>query len=156
MPLPCIQSTLSLALVLEEFIYTPRHFRCIFQFALPNREYFPAFFNKDSFGTLIPRHIGIEFLLPKLRPRLRCRRHVTKIVPMPETTMNEDYLLLPCKNQIWATYKALAVQPIAIAHSMYKFADSHFGFGVLGMYRSHDCGTLRSIDMIRHQIGPRR
>ena len=58
-------------------------------------------------------------------------------VTVPETAVNHDYGAAAGKHEIWFSGQVFCVQAVAVAETVEKAADNHFGRGVLGSNAAH-------------------
>ena len=68
---------------------------------------------------------------------------------MPETSVNEDDLVPPRKNQIRLTRKVGAMKPETITHAMRHAAHKYFRGRVATSYGAHDPASL--LALVRYQ-----
>ncbi len=63
---------------------------------------------------------------------------------MPETAVYEHYLSSAGEDHVWATRKRAGMQPISVAHSMYKTSDTKLDLRILIPDPTHSLASFRT------------
>jgi hypothetical protein len=92
-----------------------------------------------------------EFCCPEIKSRLRRRRLSTPIVPMPETSVNEQRSTMLWKNEIRGARQIAPVQTKAKTQRMRRFADRKLWRRVPASHRPHAGASLGRTQRIDHQ-----
>lgn len=78
----------------------------------------------------VPRSVAFKFGPPEVQFRLRPASIVAPWVAVPKTTMHENHLPTPRKNQIRLSGQSCVVQPITIPQRVNQPTNEHFRFRV--------------------------
>ena len=89
-----------------------------FCFTLPDNKYSPALLSEKFRIPSISSDVVSEFLFPELSPCFRGINCTATFMPVPETTVHEDYCSVPGQNDIRGTRQSLPVEPEAVTHSV--------------------------------------
>ena len=112
------------------------------KFALPYNHHSPSLSSQLSLDTSISAFIRFELRLPKIQFRLRPSRAFKCAVPVPKTSVHEDYFACSREDDIRRARQVFRVQSISIPHAMNESANDHLRLGVPAPYGRHVAASL--------------
>ena len=118
-------------------------------FAFPDYESCPSVSLEQIDVVEIPLDVPVEFPIPELTVGTWSSTPRT-IVLMPETTVDENYLLVLGKYKIRGSRKIPAVQSKSESESMRDFANSNLRRCVATSYATHQPAPLDRRKVVRH------
>lgn len=118
-------------------------------FALPENENCPPVPLEQIHVVDIPLDVPVEFPVPEFAVGSGSSAPWT-IVLMPETTVDENYLLMSGKYNIRCSRKIPAVQSKSESESMRDFTHSNFRHCVAASYATHQPTPLGQRNVVRH------
>lgn len=102
----------------------------------------------------IPRLVLAQFPGPKLGIRLWHSRKLTRRMPMPKASMNEDHFAFSDKGQVRASRKSRIVEAITVSHRKDEFPDRQFRLRVLPADTAHVFAAFEGAEVI-HKVKSR-
>lgn len=117
------------------------------RFTFPNNQDIPAEgFQRVLLGC-VTFDVLFELFFPVRRPGLWCRGTTATSVTVPKTSVDENDLSQPRKDQIRRSRQVATMKAKAIPQSAYQPANDHFRLGVLAVYSRHEGGSRRVDDL---------
>ena len=118
-------------------------------FAFPENECCPSVSLEQIHVVDIPLDVTVEFPVPEFAVGSGSSTPWT-IVLMPETTVDENYLLVSGKYKVRCSRKIPAVQSKSKSESMRDFSDTDFRRCVAESYAPHQPTPLSRREVVRH------
>jgi hypothetical protein len=111
-------------------------FNCA-EFAFPYDKGAPPERCKSDEISLVALPVPGKLCGPECLTTLRSVREGTTRMLMPKTSMHEDHLASPRKDQVRPTRKIRAMEPVAVAHGENHPPDEKFWHGILPANAAH-------------------
>lgn len=79
----------------------------------------------------------MDLVAPICSIGMRYPRATRAAMAVPEATMHEDNLAMPCEDEVWCAWEVSVVQSKSIAESMRNAANQQFWLSVLAPHGLH-------------------
>jgi len=118
--------------------------------AFPHNGRAPASYMEGTEGSPIPLDISFEFRCPEFRSCRWRGRETATLVPVPETTVNENHGPVSRENQIGLSWQGLGMKPISEPESMKGVTEHNLRLGVPALDPGHHSRSGRGVDDVDH------
>ena len=106
----------------------------------------PALSSERRLVHPVAPRVAVQLVPPESATLGRLRNAIprTLLVPMPETTVNEDHLSPRAEYEVGAAREVLRVKTVAIPQAVDEPPNSDLGFRILGPDSAHPLASLAS------------
>jgi len=85
----------------------------------------------------VPGLVRLKFLFPEIYSTFRHPGKSASLVPVPETSIDENNLSASTEHYIWFAREVFAMKSVAVSKTMDKASNQHLRAGVLAMDSAH-------------------